>query len=400
MRTARVPAGGSCGDGGEVERVRGGVRRGGDAGGGREGAVDVGEAHHLVAPCPRLQRFAAVTLGRAVDQRHMGGGLQVRGLGPHVVVTEHLAVVGGEDDVRGVEEVELPQPRQQHPHRVVDLGDQRVIRPSDEPDHLRVESVRAIEDPGGPHEAGVDRGGVGGPVATNRVRHRAVLIHQEVRQRRVERRVGLREADVEEERPGGVAGFEKVDGPVDDPMGEGVGFVDGGEAGLHLVLTQPVGHGPAEVGVAGHVPVVVLEDLGVLVAVVAAGGVVVELSETGRLVARAGEDGREGEVGAVGGGLAEVAVAGGHAVVMLAGEERGAGGGTHGGIRVAAGEVDPGFDEKVEVGGEHVGGTRSRDGVEALLVGGDEQEVGPLGGSGHGRESIAPPVGRGTVAAP
>lgn len=101
------------------------------------------------------------------------------------------------------------------------------------------------------------------------------------------------------------------------------------------------------------------------------------------IVADGVEDfGEHGQLGVD--GFAEPADAG--IPVVVAGEEAGAGGGTDRIGDVGVVEGDALFDEAVEGGGLDGGVTERGDGIEALVVGEEEEDVGTSGGA-EGREA-------------
>ena len=67
---------------------------------------------------------------------------------------------------------------------------------------------------------------------------------------------------------------------------------------------------------------------------------------------------------------------------IAAGEEAGAGRGTDGGLAECVFEEDAGAGEGVEVGGVDEGVAVAAEGVVALLVGADPEEVGAFGHDG------------------
>ncbi len=63
-------------------------------------------------------------------------------------------------------------------------------------------------------------------------------------------------------------------------------------------------------------------------------------------------------------------------VRVVTGKQAGPGGGARGGGDVTIGEGDPFVHQPVQVGGVHIRKAQSPDGVKALLVGDDEDDVG------------------------
>ena len=78
------------------------------------------------------------------------------------------------------------------------------------------------------------------------------------------------------------------------------------------------------------------------------------------------------------------------AALAAAGDHAGAGGHADGGGGVGAGEADAAGGKGVEMGGANGGVAGAAEGVPALLVGGDEKEV---GGLGHGNSLRGEAVG-------
>ena len=190
--------------------------------------------------------------------------------------------------------------------------------------------------------------------------------------------MGLGEAGPEEEGAGGVPGLQEIDGLVGYPGGDAVLFLHGGEHGLHLALPDAVDFRAGKGLLFIIFPHVIQGQLHVFEAVVGSGGVEVHLPLGAGLVAGIGQQGgqsravfrtflHEGRVGAVGGHAALIALQAGHDG-RTGGHADGASGiagsvaGAHGGHVVQVGREDA-----LVPPGVH--------GVEALLVGGDQQDV-------------------------
>src|SRR5699024_6012623 len=92
-----------------------------NAGGPQQGGHDVAQFHHVIAHLPGTHA------GAGHDQRHTGRALIGVSLAPHVVVPEHLAVVGGETDQSVLGEAELGQNLQEPLDLVVDVGHVAVV---------------------------------------------------------------------------------------------------------------------------------------------------------------------------------------------------------------------------------------------------------------------------------
>src|SRR5699024_2380216 len=87
----------------------------------QQGGHDVAQFHHVIAHLPGAHP------GAGHDQRHAGGAFVGVALTPHVVVAEHLAVVGGEAQQGVLSEAELAQDLQEPLDLVVDVGDVSVV---------------------------------------------------------------------------------------------------------------------------------------------------------------------------------------------------------------------------------------------------------------------------------
>ncbi len=211
------------------------------------------------------------------------------------------------------------------------------------------------------------------------------VVHRRVGLGRVHRRVGVRERDHQQQRPIGVALLEEGQGLVADPrrgvrgrverigLGQGVLVVEapvGLPAPLEPVVVVVEPTGPARVL---HVGVEVLAQPHVVEPVVGAHRVEVHLADQRGLVA----GGAEG-VGHREGALLERERRGvGRTVVEQARHQRRARRHARGGPAVGVGEDHPGRSEGIEVGGARPDRPRVADLVEPLLVGHDQDQVGP-----------------------
>lgn len=177
--------------------------------------------------------------------------------------------------------------------------------------------------------------------------------------------------------PGGLVVFGG-DAVFDEGVGVGrllVEFVPG-----EAFIGEPLGVGvivsPVGLGMMGPVEVLVLVsvvDAG-FDFVIGAGGEVKFAGEAAGIVGGAvAED--AGEEPFVGGHLLAVLAAAGGAGIA-AGEEGSAAGGADGGLGEGVGEGSAFGDEAIEVGGVDMGVTQRLNGVEALLVGAEPEDVG------------------------
>jgi len=345
------------------------------------GRHDVGQAHQPITG-GLLHRVGRPVAGRRADEhRDVGAALERGALGPHAVVAEHLAVVGREDDPRVVQQPHLAQPAEEDAQVVIDLADAGVVRTPGRGDLLGPEAVHGVEGVRRLHHAARHRVGVAGPVAPHRLGHGHAVVELPVLGVAVPRRVGLGEAGPHEKRPRRVARLQEVDRPVHRPVREAQRLGHGGHGRLHLVLPDAVVHRAVVRAQPVEPAVVVFKDLHVLEAVVAPRRGEVHLADGAGLVAVVGEHARERGVllhgpdrAAVAGQAVGVAVPAGHDGVACGHADRA--------VRVAAGVADPLAGQPVEVRGKDAAVAVPGDRVEALLVGGDQDDVRAVG---HGR---------------
>ena len=232
-------------------------------------AGDGQDGRHQVLQPDRRRRYHAgaerIALRATDDERHARRPLVRPTLAEHVVVAEHLAVVGGEQEHR------VGQLRLHHLQQPADL----VVDEVDHPVVGRLAAAPVVLVQVDVPSVGIDALArhrptrhVQRPVAHRRRRQVAVDVAVVVVARRRERRVRVDERQVEKERLRVVAVLQEVDGPVDHPEG------------VQQLLRQVVG--PAHPGV-GRDPVRIA---GVLVAHAAVGqplGVVARVAAVGDL---------------------------------------------------------------------------------------------------------------------
>ena len=207
----------------------------------------------------------------------------------HVVVAQHFAVVGGEDDPGVLVQAVFPQAGKQPAQRIIHLRD-----------HCIVGAAGVCQLPGAvemhvgvlvaPGQKALGRGvQVTGPVAVYRLGHGDAVVDLPEILAGIKGRMRLGEAGPEEEGPQGVPRFQKVDGAVHDPGGDAVPGVHGGECGHQLALHSAVGLGTQALLFAA--PQIVDGERHALEAVAGAHGVEVHLAHGAGLVPGIGEQG-------------------------------------------------------------------------------------------------------------
>ena len=157
------------------------------------------------------------------------------------------------EDQRVLEQTRIAQVLEEASHLGVYVVDQAVVRRPAVVERLRIEARPPVE-----HHLRVDalRHAVEArrPVADHRLGQRlaGVAVVEELRRR--ERRVGIDEADVEEEGRLGVARLEELDRLADAPEGVGLGLGEVGGAPDPAVGSHAVRHRPAVLGEAAVEP--------------------------------------------------------------------------------------------------------------------------------------------------
>ena len=338
-----------------------------------------------VAGRPQVQ-LPPHRLRRPDDEWDVRGFLVEIALEEKVVVAHQVAVIGVEDDDRVVTQTESVQHAQQASDAVIQVGDVAVVERACERDLLgsqRVPSVLKVR------AAELRRALRHVLAVAPRLRNVGGRINLVIGARRVVGRVRLGEAAMQVEgalRLGCLVSVEKADRLVGGPGGDVVGFRDRRWRGKDVVVTDAVGTLQAGPG----------RRLQPVVVVVTLRHTAFFADHRALEAVQGALIGREVELA---GAMGAIAVPGQHAGQrvlrvhrvsrvakdpvrprMLTRHPRRPRRHAHGRLAVAAGEVIAVARQRVERGGLQPRLTRDAQGVAALLVGGDEENVGSLRG--------------------
>jgi len=158
---------------------------------------DVLQPHEPVAD--RIRRDPARGFGVDDQQRHPRRAVKHQPFRVDPEIAQHLAMIGGEDDDRVIEDAFLAQAADHQPQLVVDLGDERVIGPAHVGHLLGRDRGEAVL-----HGAQQPRR-VLLPLRRKRLGHGATGVAGDVAAERRQRRVWMGEGEIPEPRPRGIA---------------------------------------------------------------------------------------------------------------------------------------------------------------------------------------------------